>query len=155
MTTKTYGFKEQLAMGESGEARLDRYFSKWYEVTPVSIDLQRDGIDRKFKRGSAVTYAEYKTDSRTATTGNIFVETMSVDTIGKLGWAWTCKADMLMYLALPNTLYIVDPLNVRDCIEFWQSAFGIRKVKNKGYKSHGIPVPVKEFEKICESVREI
>lgn len=152
---KTYGFKEQLLKGKEGEARLDTYFSKWYFVSPVTMDLERKGIDRKFKRGSIVTYAEYKTDSLTQKTGNIFVETISVDTLGRLGWAWTCTADLLMYLALPNTLYVVNPTKVRECIEVWQKAYGVRSVKNKGYKSVGIPVPVREFSKICESVRDL
>lgn len=152
-----YTFKEQMIVGKDGEATLDEYFSQWYDISPVNMDLERKGIDRWFRRKGqpALTTVEYKTDVLTQKTGNVFVETYSVLESGRYGWAWTCSADMLMYYAMPNTIYIAEPIKVREKIDKWQKKYGVRTVKNKGYHSVGIPVPAKEFKRICRSVREI
>lgn len=159
--SKVYSFVEQLEKGHKAEKILDEYFSKWYLIADVSMDTQRKGIDRIFTRqGSAepiqpTINVEYKADERTQETGNVFIETMSVMEMGKYGWAWSSQADMLVYLAIPDTLYIVPPVKIREIIGEWTKKFGLRTVRNKAYKSCGIPVPEEEFAKICSSVRRL
>jgi hypothetical protein len=155
---KVYGFVEQLEMGKSGEAILDEYFGQWYDIRNVTLAVEKSmGVDREFRRkgDDEMWYVEYKTDSRTQDTGNIFVETMSNDTLGRYGWAWTTKADLVMYFAMPDTIYVFKPNKVRDMITTWRGQFGLRKIPNRGYKSHGIPVPEGEFAQVCEAVRRL
>lgn len=159
--TKTYSFVEQLEKGQKAERILDEYFSKWYLIADVSMDTQRKGIDRIFTRQAfsepiqPTINVEYKADEKTQSTGNVFIETMSVMEMGKYGWAWTSQADMLVYLAIPDTIYIVPPVKIREIIPEWTKTYGVRTVRNKAYKSCGIPVPEEEFAKICSSVRRL
>lgn len=158
----TYDFVEQLEKGQAAEKVLDEYFSKWYLISDVSMDTQRKGIDRIFTRQGdsaepiqPTINVEYKMDEKTQQTGNVFIETMSVMEMGKYGWAWVSQADMLVYLAIPDTIYIVQPVKIREMIPEWTKKFGVRTVRNKHYKSCGIPVPEEEFAKICSAVRRL
>lgn len=36
-----YDFKTQLEIGKLIETELDRYFSRWYEIQTVSIDVEK------------------------------------------------------------------------------------------------------------------
>ena len=94
-----YNFDVQLAQGESGEARLDRFFSTWFQIQPATPEEQRQGIDRWFsdRRRPRTLAVEYKTDHTAARTGNAFIETISVDSEQKAGWAFTSQADLLLY----------------------------------------------------------
>lgn len=161
---KTFSFVDQLEKGESAEKVLDIYFSKWYTIYPVNMDMQRKGIDRLFERRQLsddpmlekdIIKIEYKSDSRTQDTGNCFVETKSVMELGKLGWAYTSQADILVYFAEPDTLYIVRPEAIREKVDEWVRKFGERPVRNKNYHTIGVPVPERVFETICESVRRL
>jgi hypothetical protein len=150
MTQKTYSFKDQLSKGEEYERKLDEYFSYWYNIEPVDIDGQRQGIDRIFRNNDRIIAVEYKTDFLTQNTGNVFIETMSVTEMGRYGWAWTCKADILVYLCIPETIFLANPYDIRDHIPLWTSVYGVRMVKNKSYHSQGIPLPIKEFAKVAK-----
>lgn len=159
---KTYSFVEQLEKGQKAEKALDEYFSRWYIIHDVSMDTQKKGIDRIFSRTAVhadpihpTINVEYKADEKTQSTGNVFIETMSVMEMGKYGWAWTSQADMLVYLAIPDTIYIVPPIKIREMIPEWTKTYGVRTVRNKAYKSCGIPVPEEEFAKVCSSVRRL
>lgn len=147
---KTYYFSDQLDKAEEYERKLDRYFSKWYDIRTVGMDAQRRGIDRIYRNDDRKLAVEYKTDFLTQRTGNVFIETVSVDRTGKLGWAWTSQADIIVYLVAPNTIYIANPYDIRDHIEFWKQQYGERSVQNKSYKSKGIPLPEKQFAKVCK-----
>jgi len=95
----TYTFDTQKARGDAGESFLDQVFAADYEVRPATRAEQRRGIDRIFthrQTGRRLT-VEYKTDYKAAHTGNAFVETVSVDTAGKAGWAYSSAADYLIY----------------------------------------------------------
>jgi hypothetical protein len=150
-----YSFVEQLERGKAGEDILDEYFSKWYQITCATLQEEKRGIDRFFLRDEITTAVEYKTDDKTSKTGNVFVETYSNLERNKFGWAWTCQADILIYFALPDTLYIVKPHVIREHIDEWLEKYGIRTVKNRGWTSVGIAVAEEDFSTICESVRRL
>lgn len=157
----TYSFAEQLKAGEVGEAALDTFFSRWFEVTPVSREEQREGIDRRFRelgpRGRVLT-VEYKTDKTAARTNNAFVETVSVRPHGgrgemKLGWAIRSRAEVLIYcIPEPQTIYVIQMARLRGQLERWQAVFPQRAIPNVGYETVGVLVPLGEFERIALQV---
>lgn len=160
---QTYSFAEQLERGQHWEGVLDEYFSKWYYIVEASREEQRKGIDRWFQRNQGIAQVvptgpiavEYKADDKTSTTGNVFIETDSVVEKDKPGWAWKSEAQILVYLAIPDTLYIAQMTNVRRMIPEWRRAYGLRNVRNEYWTSRGIPVPEEAFEMICDSVRRL
>jgi len=91
----TYTFDAQKARGDAGESFLDQVFATGYEIRPATRAEQRRGIDRIFTRRKTGwrLAVEYKIDYKAAHTGNAFVETVSVDTAGKAGWAYSSAAD--------------------------------------------------------------
>lgn len=154
----------QLGKGEKGEQCLDRHFSKRYDIDPVDGKQQRQGIDRIWThKGDGREYTvEYKTDSRTAETGNVFIETMSVDTEEKLGWAYTSKAQLLVYYvpqcetAYTGTAYIVEMTKIKKLLPKWSKAYKDRVVSvpngdenGVNYHTWGILVPLAVFESLC------
>lgn len=153
MAQPVYDFVEQLERGQHWEGVLDEYFGRWYNIREATRDEQRKGIDRWFHPGDAdgpMWAVEYKADDKTSKTGNVFVETMSIVERNKPGWAWKSEADMLVYLAIPDTLYIVPMGDVRKRIPEWRLEHGTRRVKNKAWTTVGIPVPEEDFAKICK-----
>jgi hypothetical protein len=167
LTTTTYSFIDQLEQGQHWEGVLDEYFSTWYTIREATRDEQRKGIDRWFRRipgpgGQDITRThpapiavEYKADDKTDKTGNVFIETDSVVEKDKPGWAWKSEADILVYLAIPDTLYIAQMKNVRRMIPEWRRGYGTRNVHNQYWTSRGIPVPEEAFQMICDSVRRL
>lgn len=136
---------------------LDEYFERWYEITEATRDEQRKGIDRWFMAYEGDTWipVEYKADDKTSNTGNVFIETDSVVEKDKPGWAWKSEAEILVYLAIPDTLYIAKMGVVRMNIRRWRDTYGLRTVYNEYWTSRGIPVPEEEFANICKSVRRL
>ncbi len=139
-----YQFDRQLVEGEAGEAFLDAFFTqRGHSVRAVSMAEQRQGIDRIITtRSGQVMKVEYKTDHTAARTGNAFVETISVDTHGKMGWALTSQADYLVYL-VPGQLIIVLPFqSLRWALPGWMREYPERTAANNGYETHGVLVPL-------------
>ncbi len=157
----TYSFPKQLKKGQKWESQLDSYFGRWYDIKPAYMEEQRQGIDRKFtpknSKAAQIMTVEYKADELTQKTGNVFIETHSVlnEFVTTLGWGWTSKAYMLIYWAIPDTIYIVPMLKVREHMPEWEQKYGVRLVPNKGYQSAGIPVPKGVFSSICSKVRRM
>lgn len=144
-----YRFDQQLEQGEQGEAFLDRYFARWFRILPATPDEQREWIDRWFyalrrPRSFAV---EYKTDWTASRTGNAFIETVSVDTCDRAGWAYTSEADVLLYY-LPGsaTIYVLTLTALRYRLPFWAQLYPLREIPNDGYHTHGLLVPLTELE---------
>ena len=151
----TYIFGTQKARGDAGELFLDRWFSTEYEIQPAIREQQRRGIDRIFthRRTGKRLSVEYKTDYRAAQTGNAFVETVSVDTAGKAGWAHSSVADYLIYYIPGDGLIYVISLEVlRRELSRWVHAYPHRAAQNEGYATHGVLVPLDEFERGAEVV---
>jgi hypothetical protein len=148
-----YPFHTQQAQGEAGEAVLDRFFSRWYRIIPASAQHQRRGIDRVFVAGTRRIAVEYKSDSTAARTGNAFVETVSVDTAGKPGWVYTSQADFLVYFIPPDDLvYVLRPATLRKALPGWLRRYPVRAIPNAGYHTHGVLVPLDEFERLAQAI---
>lgn len=151
----TYRFDTQLAQGEAGEAHLDQIFHRWYNIQPATAGQQRQGIDRWYTRISdQETFpVEYKTDHTAGRTGNAFVETISVDTTQKPGWAYSSQATYLIYFVPnPETIYVLRMADIRAQITDWVKQYPARQIPNRGYHTVGILVPLDEFERIAVAV---
>ena len=144
MTTKQFDFGEQLRIGKKYESILDKYFSRWYEIKPVTLDEERSlGIDRRFIRpDKSIVSVEYKTDFVAQHTGNIFIEIAVVQNSGTsvLGWALKTKADFICYYVVPDTIIIFNGPKLVAESERWQQ-YPERKVFNDGYYAVGHLVP--------------
>lgn len=149
-----YRFDQQLAAGEQGEAYLDGFFMAWFTIRRASRDEQRQGIDRWFEDATGRRLSiEYKTDSTAARTGNAFIETVSVDTAHKPGWIHTSRADMLIYYIPPDGLiYALRFARLRRVLPRWEREYPKRSVQNDGYCTHGLLVPLYEFDELAEQV---
>lgn len=153
----TYQFATQLQQGQTYEAALDARFADRYIIQPATPAQQRQGIDRVYRPRSEphqVLYVEYKADRTAVRTGNAFVETVSVDTANKQGWAYTSQADWLMYLVPgeAEVLYIIRMADLRRQLPRWQRQYESRRVPNDGYHTVGLLVPLDEFERIAYAV---
>ena len=126
-----------------------KYFNQWYNIkdTEKGFEFEREG-----KRWDV----QLVIDDKVQDTSRFYVELWSVKELGRYGWAWTSSADMLVYFALPDTLYIAKPEEIRKEIPYWQPVFGSVEVKRKG-GYHGVGIPVAEdcFSDICTSVRRL
>jgi len=149
-----YGFQDKLKEGQAGERFLDGYFERWFNITPATATQQRRGIDRIFndRTRDRTLRIEYKTDKTAARTHNAFVEVVSVDTENKPGWAYTSQADYLMYyIPGDDIVYVIRFDILREQLPRWADEYETRHVKNDGYNTIGIPVPLWEFEAISEA----
>ncbi len=143
-----HDFDAQRARGESGEGVLDRFFeARGHLIQQATRGQQLNGIDRVFVRDGKVAYVEYKTDYRAHETGHVFVETISVDTDDTAGWAYTSGADFLVYYIPALKKIMVMPLEtLRKLLPGWARAYPTRPAQNREYATHGILVPLAEFE---------
>ncbi|HMN12042.1 MAG TPA: hypothetical protein PKD55_06935 [Bellilinea sp.] len=152
-----YQFDRQLSIGEEGEAFLDGFFAPWFHIRRATPAEQRQGIDRWFvdARGRRQS-VEYKSDSTAARTGNAFVETISVDTTRKPGWAYSSQARTLVYYIPPDGLiYIIRFRHLRVVMPRWERDYPTRAVSNAGYHTHGLLVPLHELERLAVTVFSI
>src|SRR5689334_20898516 len=96
---KTHVFKDKLREGHEVEELLDRHFEAKYQIWHATPAGQRQGIDRWFTdRITGDRFSvDYKADWRAHETRRAFIETISVDSTGKAGWAYTSKADWIYY----------------------------------------------------------
>jgi hypothetical protein len=146
-----YDFKTQLEIGKQIESELDRYFSRWYEIQSVSLEVEKtQGIDRIFisKATGEIKSVEYKSDFKSASTGNIYVE-LSVDSdngYSKPGWAVHSVADIILYCIINqgiiSHIYILNPSVVRSFEDIWKGQYRNVICKNKGYHSKGVLIPM-------------
>ena len=96
---------------------------------------------------------EYKTDYIASRSGNAFIETISVDTQQRLGWAITALADWLIYyLPGTRTLYRVPLVNIRANLPRWIATYRSQAIPNDGYATHGILVPLEVFAQCAEEI---
>lgn len=138
----------QFANGKEVERFLDNYFRRLgFEITILTPDQERRLKlgDRFFVKHNLGVYVEYKSGIQTFFTGNVFIETVSVDTLNTPGWVFTCKADYIMYAALLNKkILIFIPERLRRCIVELSRQFPTvhTKKQNESYHTHGIIVPL-------------
>src|SRR5688572_15613823 len=100
----------QFYQGKAVEAFLDEFFTArgWRieQTTPHEERVLCLG-DRHFYSDQQHLHVEYKSGIQTYFTGNVFLETISVDSANKPGWVYTCLADYLMYATLLNGCILV------------------------------------------------
>lgn len=153
-----YDMQIQAWHGGQGETTLDKYFSKFYDIEPVSVELQKMGIDRIFvEKGTNIRHSvEYKTDKKAAKTGNLFIESISNDTNGKLGWTVTFLAQVLIiYVPGLQLAFEISASPIKKKLAEWMGKYEVKQIPNPGYYTHGIPVPVAEITKICDEIHWI
>ncbi|MFA5377849.1 MAG: hypothetical protein WC455_19015 [Dehalococcoidia bacterium] len=155
--------KPQFKQGMEVEAFLDTFFQYrgWQIVRTTSHEERVLCLgDRRFTKEDNTYLVEYKSGIQTAFTGNIFLETISVDTQNKPGWVYTCKADYIFYAALLNgKILIFVPSDLRARIEALKRSFKVVKTshaQNDGYNTHGVIVPLAYAERnLAKSVIHI
>jgi hypothetical protein len=139
----------QFKNGKDVERFLDEFLSaRGWRVEVLSPHEERilHLGDRRLHRGNQTTLIEYKSGIQTFYTGNVFLETISVDSTGAPGWVYTCKADWIVYAALLNSkLLWFLPDTLRGRIEELKRRFRTVKTgkgQNVGYDTHGVIVPL-------------
>jgi len=146
-----YEFQEQLKIGEENERLLDSYFSKYYKIQSVTMELQKRGIDRLFIDGNRILKVEYKADYKAIKTGNVFIETYSVKPIKK-GWSLTSESDFILYYIIGDSVYVMPTGFMREKLDIWEFIYKKANCKNKEYESEGILVPLGDIRKIFKSI---
>lgn len=128
---------------------LDAHFTALgWDITPTTQHEERTLClgDRHYRRGDDHLLIEYKSGIQTAVTGNVFLETISVDTADKPGWVYTCKADYIFYGALDNQkILIFRPDTLRERMTEMAGRYrtvSTSKGQNVGYRTHGVIVPL-------------
>lgn len=144
----------QFKNGKTIEDYLDGYFGTkgGFDIELLTADEERRQClgDRRFHKNDKSYLVEYKSGIQTFYTGNVFLETVSVDTAGKPGWVYTSRADFIVYAAVLNKkLLIFRPGHLRREIEALKMRFPSRKTskgQNKDYNSEGVLVPLRYAE---------
>jgi hypothetical protein len=152
-----HDFTRSFETNKAYEAELDKHFAVEFDITPATRRQERAGIDRFFvHKGSGVRWSvEYKTDHMTATTGNVFVETVSVDTDGKPGWALTSLAQLLVYYVPPKEYALLADMGaVKRSLADWER-FRRAEVDNGSYRTVGLLVPLEAFRAACYEVQTV
>lgn len=158
MQTKHYNFSVQHKLGKQGEQIIDRWLQNIYKVTDVSDipKYQEAGIDRIIERTDGTTATvEYKLDIAAKRTGNLFFETVSVDTQGIPGWGWTSQADYWIFLIPEQEIIVVHPGKLRSLVWQHQTLLIERTVPNKNYKTLGVPVPLSDIRKVAYKIQQL
>jgi len=155
-----YNFDSQMTKGDRGAEDVIAYLSIQHEWIPATKDEQKKGIDgiaicRKTGRKWAV---EIKTDWVAKETGNVFIETVSVDAEGILGWAYTSLAQVLCYyIPQASTMYVVSMARVKARVCEWAKLYPHRSIPNNGrhggYNTEGLLVPLEIFIEQCHATR--
>jgi hypothetical protein len=150
---RTYSFSEQLALASEGEAGLDKLYAPRYEISPASRTEQSQGIDRWFKdkATSQLCSVEYKCDWKAPITGNAFIETVSIDTDARPGWALSSKADWLIYCAIQSGVSVIWGIRfpvLRALLPHWRTKYSEVAVSNEGYYTKGLLVPLGDLQAV-------
>jgi hypothetical protein len=149
-----YKFDAQLQQGHAGEEAIYQWLSRFYTIHRCTdMAQQRQGVDAiiRHKDSGNQFLVEVKTDYRAAETGNAFVELVAYDkpTL-KLGWAYTCQSDWLIYfLPVSGQIFFLKPRRIRDRLNFWLSRYKQRTVPNQDFNTRGLLVPLQELQDIA------
>ena len=147
---KTYNFKQQLKIGKKGEHILDIFFKNKFHIKQVSLQTElEEGIDRIFinKKSGKKFSVEYKRDDMALKTGNLFIETLSNSSNGKLGWIFWSQSYRVMIL-VGGIIYSLKTEELREYIKKEGDRYKERSCKNKTYYSVGKLMPIKDLVKL-------
>lgn len=109
------------------------------------LDQQLRGIDRRIGWADYEITIDEKYDSHT--THNFFLETVSVEETGALGWVVKDLAcDYIGYLFQPERAFYLIPRKALQRAwtlygDVWKRDFAERRIANQGYVTLGVPVP--------------
>lgn len=147
MSSKIFGFKNQLNVGDIGEKDFAVYYK---ELSPAKSDDR--AIDFHLNTGESV---ELKTDTYPMVkTPNFFFETVGNTNSGKLGGPFRAKEDgvklFVYYYLSDKQFFWFDSKKLCALIEKMISTnkFKIKVIKNKTWETHGYALPREEFSKI-------
>lgn len=141
----------QWQRGQMVEGILDVFCKlRGYSIRKLTQDEERKLClgDRELTKNGTKVFIEYKSGIQTHYTGNVWLETISVDDPDhyKLGWVYTSQANYIIWAAiLDNCLLFYEPEYLRAHIEEWKKMF--REVptshnQNDGYNTWGLIVPL-------------
>jgi len=158
MKNHQFEFKSQYKVGKQGERVIDEWLSQIYSISDVSdIPKYREiGIDRLLSCFNNYTIsAEYKCDVVAKRTGNLFFETISVDSKSIPGWGWSSQADYWVFLIPNQEILIVKPSLLRALV--WQKYREAheKKVPNQGYNTFGLPISLADVRPIANQVQKL
>ncbi len=140
---------ERFEQEEDWKAVLDDYFRQWYDSI---ISDPKGKADRLFFRDKSSNLIDYKIDDNISKTNQVFIELYRNKDSNRYGWAYTSKADIIIYLAVPDTIYIFHPEMVWEKAWDWKKKYKTVLTKRG---SSGILVPESEFAGNCLSVRRL
>lgn len=158
MQAKQYDFNVQHGIGKQGKQILDRWLGATYRITDVSSDpeYQEVGIDRILTRSnSSVITVEYKFDLAAKRTGNLFFETISVDTKSIPGWGWSSQAAYWIFLIPDQEILIIKPARLRALVWMKYREGSEKQIPNRGYNTLGLAIPLFEVRKIATQVQKL
>ena len=145
---KTYNFTNKLKEGQQYEKDIFAHLKKdnW-RVKIADREQQSQGIDCIISKENLTYAIEIKSDTKASKTGNIFIETISVDTQNKKGWAYTTQSDFIFYyLPLDLIVYILNSKWVTNSVQSWEHRFPKRIINNQEYNTVGLLIPLWFFE---------
>jgi hypothetical protein len=154
---ETHDFDRSAEVERRWSPVLDRWIRKSYAFFREATDAeQRRGIDRIAidDLGHEVAI-DYKCDERAQWTGNVFMETVSVDTRRTPGWLYTSDADWILYFVVPEVVYAFSLSKLRAEIEGWIKRYREVPAKNRSYRTLGVLVPLREARRAAEYVASI
>lgn len=151
-----YQFEQQLSVGVMHESEIDKFAVCILNVKirPATPEQQRMGIDRIWvRRDGRQQSVEYKADIAAARTGNLFIETVSVDAAERPGWAYTSLAQLLVqYVPGLAQVIISRMMTVKGQLPGWLASYPLQPVPNDGYNTIGVLVPLEIFVSECASL---
>ena len=135
---------------------LDRWIRNSYPLRDATPQEQRRGIDRMAVNdlGNEVGI-DYKCDEKAQWTGNVFMETVSVDTRRTPGWLYTSDADWILYFVTPEVVYAFSLAKLQAHIEDWINRYGEVAADNRRYRTLGVLVPLRTARAVAEYVAAI
>ncbi len=149
-------FPDLTFKSKEGEKILIEHFAKDWDIIPAGIKAQKLGIDfffRSKKNGDSYRIG-IKTDAKASLTGNAnaFIETYS-SYPDKKGWAYTTHSEIIFYfLPQDRLVYCLKPHHISIRLHGWAKRYRAAVVRNKGWETRGILVPLHELETIATQV---
>lgn len=144
-------FNKSCKVEERWAPVLDTWFKKYcHQIREAKVAEQWRGIDRfcVLPNGQDGTSFDYKCDEQTQGTGNVFIETVSNEQLGRPGWVHTSEADWIVYFVVPNEILFFLMDDLRFMLSDWDKHYRKAKAPNKRgserYNSVGICVPLEE-----------